>query len=161
MRVTPVYSYPATSYDRVMDRRDNPFTDIEQMIERMAEQFDEAAAGWSEEVGDVTGTRPAVDIADRPEEVVVTANVPGFSQEDIALSVSDRTLRIEAQRDEEVETDRGEFVRRERRRSSMSRSVRLPADVDAGAASAALQNGVLTVTLPKAERDDTRQIDIE
>lgn len=145
----------------MMDRRDNPFTDIERMIERMAEQFDEAATSWSEDAGELTGTRPAVDVVDRPDEVVVTVNVPGFGQEDIDLSVSDRTLRIEAQRDEEVETDRGEFVRRERRHTSISRSVRLPADVDAGAASATLQNGVLTVTLPKEESEDSQQIDIE
>ncbi len=144
-----------------MDRPDNPFTDLEQMIERMTEQFDEAATNWGKEVGDMASSRPAVDVVDGPEEVLVTVNVPGFSQADIDLRVSDRTLRIEAQRSEETETDQGEFVRQERQRSSTSRSVRLPADVDAGAASATLQNGVLTVTLPKEESEDSQQIDID
>lgn len=144
-----------------MDRPDNPFTDLERMIERMTEQFDEAATSWGEEVGDMAGSQPAVDVVDSPEEVAVTVNMPGFSQADIDLRVSDRTLRIEAQRSDETEADQGEFVRRERRRSSTSRSVRLPADVDAGAASATLQNGVLTVTLPKEETEDSQQIDID
>lgn len=144
-----------------MDRPDNPFTDLERMIERMTEQFDEAATSWGEEVGDMAGSQPAVDVVDGPEEVVVTVNMPGFSQADIDLRVSDRTLRVEAQRSDETEADRGEFVRQERQRSSTSRSVRLPADVDAGAASATLENGVLTVTLPKEETEDSQQIDID
>lgn len=144
-----------------MDRPDNPLTDLERMLERLTEQFDEAAGQWSEEAGSRAGSRPAVDVVDGPEEVVVTVDVPGFSQEDIDLHVSDRTLRIEAEHSEESDTERGEFVRRERRRSSMNRSVRLPVDVEAGGASATLQNGVLTVTLPKEEREDSQQIDIE
>jgi len=144
-----------------MDRSDNPFADLERMIERLTEQFDEAAGQLSEEAGSRAGSRPAADVVDGPEEVVVTVDVPGFTQEDIEVRVSDRTLRIETEHGEETETERGDFVRRERQRSSMSRSVRLPADVVAGGASATLQNGVLTVTLPKEEREDSQQIDIE
>lgn len=143
-----------------MDRTNNPFADLERMFERMTEQFDETTDRWSEgRTGG--GSRPAVDVADHPTEVVVTATLPGFSRDEVELRVSDRTLRIEARHSEDTGEETEEYVRRERRRSSMSRSVRLPTDVDAAAASATLQNGVLTVTLPKAERDDTQQIDID
>jgi HSP20 family protein len=142
-----------------MQRQNNPFDDLERMFERMAEQFDDA--GWLGEEGRPGGgTRPATDVLDRGDEVVVTVDVPGFDREDLDIRVSDGTLRVAAEHSEESEEDSGDYVRRERRRTSMSRSVQIPAEVDTGGASASLQGGVLTVTLPKADHDETRTIDI-
>jgi HSP20 family protein len=131
-----------------MRRRDNPLSNLERMVERMSEQFDDVGMEWTREGGG--SGRPSTDVVDRETEVVVAVDVPGFDRDDIDLQVTDRTLRVRARRDEETATEGEEYVRRERRHESIERSLRLPTAVDPDAAEATLQNGVLTVTLPKA-----------
>jgi HSP20 family protein len=139
-----------------MSRR-NPFEEIEQMFERMNQQL-----GQLNEMP-VPGTQQlSVDLADRDDTFEVTADLPGYDREDIDLSVADRTLQISAEHDDSTEAGDGDYLRRERRRRSVSRSLSLPEDVAEEEASATYTNGVLTVTLPKAtDLDDSRSIDID
>jgi HSP20 family protein len=144
-----------------MQRQNNPFADLERMFERMTDQFDDAAEWWTEEGRPGTGARPAADVVDHADEIVVTVDVPGFTSEEVDIRVSDRTLRVEADHSETAEEHDGDYVRRERHHATATRSLRLPAEVDPDAASATLTNGVLTVTLPKSEAEETRRIDID
>ena len=125
-------------------RGDNPFDEIEQLFDRMSEQFGE---------GTFAGTAGSllVDVEDRDDAFVVTVDVPGFSKEEIDVTLADRTLHVRAEHEAETETSEANFLRRERQRTSASRSVRLPGAVDEGGISATYDNGVLTVTLPKIE----------
>ena len=127
------------------------------MFERMNQQL-----GQLNEMP-VPGTQQlSVDLADREDAFEVTADLPGYDREDIDLSVADRTLRISAEHDDSTEAGDGNYLRRERRRRSVSRSLSLPEDVAEEEASATYTNGVLTVTLPKAtDLDDSRSIDID
>lgn len=131
----------------------NPFDDLERMVERMDRQFraldDELREGGI-----------AVDVEDRGDEFVVTADVPGFQKDDITVKVEDETLFVTAQHDREVETD-GEFIRQERSRREVSRSLRLPETVQEDATTATYENGVLTVTLPKRSSGSGVSIDVE
>ena len=139
-----------------MSRR-NPFEDIERMFERMNEQL-----GQFNEMPVPTTQSLSVDLADHDDAFEVTADLPGYDREDIDLSVADRILHISAERDDSSEAGEGNYLRRERRRQSMSRSLSLPEDVDEDEASATYRNGVLTVTLPKSTtEDDSRSIDID
>jgi HSP20 family protein len=139
-----------------MSRR-NPFEEIERMFERMNDQF-----GQFEDMSVPATQSLSVDLADHEDSFEVTADLPGYDREDIDLSVADRTLRISAERDESTEEGEGNYLRRERRRRSVSRSLSLPEEVAEEEASAAYTNGVLTVTLPKATSDeDSRSIDID
>jgi HSP20 family protein len=139
-----------------MSRR-NPFEEIEQMFERMNQQF-----GQFNDMSVPATQSLSVDLADHEDSFEVTADLPGYDRGDIDLSVADRTLRISAERDESTEEGEGNYLRRERRRQSVSRSLSLPEEVAEEEASAAYTNGVLTVTLPKATDDeDSRSIDIE
>ena len=128
------------------------------MFERMNDQFgglDQRSLPATQSV--------SIDLADNEDSFEVTADLPGYDREDIDLSVADRTLRISAERDESTEEsdEDGNYLRRERHRQSVSRSLSLPEDVEEDDASAAYTNGVLTVTLPKATSDsDSRSIDI-
>jgi len=129
------------------------------MFERMNDQlgqFDQTSVPATQSV--------SVDLADNEDSFEVTADLPGYDREDIDLSVADRTLRIAAERNESTE-EGGEddnYLRRERHRRTVSRSLSLPADVAEDEASAAYTNGVLTVTLPKATSEsDSRSIDID
>lgn len=127
------------------------------MFERMNDQF-----GQFDDMSMPATQSLSVDLADREDSFEVTADLPGYEREDIDLSVADRTLRISAERDESTEEGEGNYLRRERRRRSVSRSLTLPEEVEEDAASAAYTNGVLTVTLPKATGDeDSRSIDID
>lgn len=150
--------------DQDMDRR-NPFRDLERMLEQLTEQFDVAADQWGEE-----SLRPStagfsamsVDVTDHGDEFTVTADVPGFEKDEIAVTLNERTLQITADRAAETDEETANYIRHERTRRSMSRSITLPDAVDEDGVSATYQNGVLTVTLPRLEpsRDGT-QIDIE
>lgn len=127
------------------------------MFEQMGDQF-----GQFDDMNVPATQSLSVDLADHEDSFEVTADLPGYEREDIDLSVADRTLRISAERDESTEEGDGNYLRRERRRQSVSRSLSLPEEVAEEEASATYTNGVLTVTLPKAATDeDSRSIDIE
>lgn len=139
-----------------MPSRRNPFEEIEQMFDRLSRQFEEEPFGLMGMAGSI-----AVDVADHDDEFVVTADLPGFDKDDIDVSLADRTLQIEADHEEEETEESADYLRRERNRQSMSRSLTLPESVDQEGISASLNNGVLTVTLPKREQDGGHRIDIE
>lgn len=108
-----------------------------------------------------------LDVAETDDAVVVTADLPGFDREEISVSVSDRSLTLRAEYNHSAERVGHEdedvsYLHRERRHESVSRSVSLPADVDADAAHATYRNGVLSVSMPVREAfDEGRQIEIE
>jgi HSP20 family protein len=95
----------------------------------------------------------ALDVKETPDHYVVTASVPGVPPSDIDITVLGDTLRIRGQRKEEVEEsgEGGRWLLRERRFGAFERTVSLPTVVDSGEAAADFKDGVLTITLPKAE----------
>lgn len=134
-----------------MTSRSNPFDDIERLFDRMSEQFETLEPA---DLG-VAGGHLPVDVYDQDDTVVVVADLPGYDSDNIDVTLpDDRTLRVSAEREtSEAVEEAGKTVRTERRESA-SRSVRLPAEVDAEGTSARYENGVLTVTLTKPEADD-------
>ncbi|NEU58553.1 Hsp20/alpha crystallin family protein [Halorussus sp. MSC15.2] len=148
-----------------MSGRRNPFKEIEEMMNRMSRQVEESMGGSG--MSELTGGRggAAVDVADRGDELVVTADLPGYTKEDIDVMLRGETLQIQAEKSEgseEGDGDDGRYIRKERRHQSVSRSVTLPEEVDEENVSAQFQNGVLTVTLPKmgAQEGESHRIDI-
>ena len=104
---------------------------------------------------------PRVDIVDRESELLVRAEIPGVKREDLDVSVSDNAVTIKGTTAREARDDEGDFYRCEIARGAFSRTVALPADVDAGAARAEFRDGVLELTLPKTRQSRRRRIDIE
>jgi HSP20 family protein len=105
-----------------------------------------------------------IDVTDYDDRIVVTADVPGFRKEDIDLHPLRGIPTITAEREDETESesDEGEFIRRERRSTSLRHTIRLPETTDEDATSASYRNGVLAVILPKPsfEGEEGRHIDI-
>ncbi|MFB6087667.1 MAG: Hsp20/alpha crystallin family protein [Haloarculaceae archaeon] len=132
--------------------RDNPFEEIEELLESMGAGF---------EVGSAVSGGISVDVCDEGDAFVVTADVPGVEKDDLEVTLSDRTLRIEADHESEREEETGEYIRRERTHTESSRSVRLPESVDEEGIEATYSNGVLTVTLPKHEPEGGTRIEVE
>jgi HSP20 family protein len=140
-----------------MTRRRNPFDEIERMFDRMSDQFEDVGSVEEIEAGTIS-----VDVAENDDEVTVTADLPGYDRDDIELAVRDGRLTIRAEREEETEEEDETYHRRERTHREVTRTLQLPADVEEGDASATYQNGVLTVTLPKAESGpEGTRIDVE
>jgi HSP20 family protein len=137
--------------------RTNPFDEFETFFDRMSRQYDEM---MRRESG--IATEIATDVAEHRDEIVVTADLPGFEREEIDVSVSGDRLTIRAEQEYDEEREDGEYLRRERRHASVRRTLTLPEGIDEDAASASYKNGVLTVTLPKMTSDEeSRHIDIE
>lgn len=141
--------------------RKNPFDDIEELFDRLSQQFENQPAFDQDVFGMAGSKRISIDLADRGGEFVATADVPGFEKDEIDVRVTGDTLSIEAEREEEREAEDETYIRNERRSQSMRRSIRLPEPVEEEDVSATYQNGVLTITLPKHEPDTGRSISIE
>ncbi|SEQ70115.1 Hsp20/alpha crystallin family protein [Natrinema salaciae] len=138
--------------------RRNPFDNIEEMLDRVSRQVEEGMTAGGLQV---PGSVP-VDVADTDGEYVVTADLPGYETDDIELTLSNGTLRLEAAQTDEEEYAEGRYLRRERTKTSASRRIRLPEPVDEDGVAAGFENGVLTVRLPKESSDeDSKRIDIE
>ncbi|RDZ43888.1 Hsp20/alpha crystallin family protein [Haloferax sp. Atlit-10N] len=133
----------------------NPFDEIEDLFDRMGRSFEESGIGRFQDI--------SLDVVDDDEAIEVVADLPGFEKDDLDVSVSGRRLTIAADHEESSEVDDDQYVRRERSQRSVSRTITLPAKVVRDEVTASYKNGVLTVTLPKAEPagDDSTQIDIE
>lgn len=103
---------------------------------------------------------PPVDIFDKGSEIVLKAELPGLKKEDIGINVEDNLLTVRGERKREEEVKEKGYFRTERSYGSFSRSFKLPATVAADKIDAAYKDGVLTITLPKAEEAKPRQIEV-
>jgi len=102
-----------------------------------------------------------IDIEETESEYHIEAELPGIKKEEIDLGIEDDNLCISVNRAEAVNKDGKNYIHRERRASSMSRRVRL-ANAQLDAIKAKLEEGVLTVKIPKDVKANTpRKIDIE
>lgn len=103
---------------------------------------------------------PAVDLYQNKDSFTVKCELPGLKKEDINISLHDGSLTISGERKREEKKQEGEVYRTERYEGSFSRSLVLPSKVDAEKINATYKDGVLTVTLPKAEEAKPKQIHV-
>lgn len=143
----------------------SPFEELERMFERLSRQFEDQTRklepGGSLARSSSALESMAIDLVEHDDEFVATVDLPGFERDEVDVKVTDRTLRIEAERDETIDENEEQYIRHERRHESTRRSIRLPEAVDTEAATARMKNGVLTVTLPRLESESARRIDVE
>jgi HSP20 family protein len=105
---------------------------------------------------------PPVDIYENDQhEIVLKAELPGVSREDIDLRVENNTLTIRGERKRQQEAKQENYHRVERLYGSFSRSFSLPATVNTEKVSAEFRDGVLTVSLPAREEAKPRQIQVQ
>ena len=94
---------------------------------------------------------PAIDVAERDDAIVVRAEVPGTKPDDIDISVYGNTLTISGEKKDTKEEKNKGYYHVESTYGSFRRDVNLPTDVDSAKGEAAYKDGVLSITLPKAE----------
>ena len=106
-----------------------------------------------------SGWSPALDLYQNTDNVVAVIELPGMRKEDIEISLHDGTLTIAGER-KSSSSDGENAERTERYVGSFRRSITLPARVDANKVSATYRDGILTVTLPKAEEAKPKRIQV-
>lgn len=104
---------------------------------------------------------PAVDVFDNKESVVVKAELAGMDPDDIQIEVEDNVLTVKGERRFEEKVDEERYYRVERRYGSFQRSLALPQGVKPEDISASYDDGILTVTVPKAEEEKPKRIEVK
>ena len=104
---------------------------------------------------------PAMDVAETADKVVVKAEVPGMEPKDIDITLSGEILTIKGEKKSEREEKKENYHLVERSYGSFSRSLKLPAAVDADKIEASYKQGVLTITCPKKEEVKPKAIEIK
>ncbi|MEY2496853.1 MAG: hypothetical protein QOD12_409 [Verrucomicrobiota bacterium] len=105
------------------------------------------------------GWTPALDLYQNSDNIIALVELPGMRKEDIEISLQDGTLSISGERKEERSQENG-ATRTERSTGKFRRTITLPTRVDANKVHATYKDGILTVTLPKAEEAKPKQIQI-
>jgi HSP20 family protein len=139
------------------NREQTPVTAFQKQIERLFGDFfgEEFPLGRNGET-----FFPQLDVAETPEVIVVTAEVPGLDPKEVEITVEKNRLVIRGEKKEEKETKEKHWHRVERRVGTFLREVALPAEVEQDRIEAAAKNGVVTVTLPKKREAKGKQIPI-
>lgn len=144
----------------------NPWTDLARAEQDLLQFFDARTGKLSPlaQNGDaarpVTWT-PAVDVYEDEKKIVLTADLPGVEDKDLAISVEKNVLTVKGERRAESPVEGKEGYRRlERVQGAFTRAFTLPQTVDAEHIAADLKAGVLTLTLPKKAEAQPRQIKV-
>jgi HSP20 family protein len=115
---------------------------------------------WPEEAG-AADLMPAMDVVERADEYVVRTDLPGVKKDDIQITVENGVLTISAEtRSEQEDKKDDRVIRQERRYGKYVRSLRLGSQVNAGALKAVYRDGVLELTLPKAEEVKPKKVSV-
>ncbi len=136
-----------------------PMRDMITLREAMDHLFDEA---FTRPFGLATDMQiPAVDMYQTDNDVVVRATLPGITAEEVQISITGDLLTIKGETKEDHKVDEKAYHIREQRFGSFERALRLPTAVVSEKARADFENGILTITLPKAEDVKAKTITVK
>lgn len=136
------------------------FNDIQRDLNRLAENISKTFKKTTLAPLGVEGTSsflPKIDIKDDVAQVVATVEIPGVSEKDLDVSVTENTLTIRGEKKLEKEVNRSGYYRIERLFGSFDRTLSLPHDVKPSSSQANYKNGILTITMPKSEMAKTQE----
>lgn len=144
--------YPGSSYPGFPRLGDL----FEEFLEEIYENEDSSAVFTRAEI-------PKVDVRETKKAVVVEAEIPGMTGEDIDVTVNGDVLRIRGEKHNESKQEDDQYYRVERRYGTFERAVKLPAEVTENKSCARYKNGVLTISLPKkkASEQEARRIEVK
>ncbi len=109
----------------------------------------------------VAWTEPSLDVYETTDTLVVKAAIPGVKPEDVEITVKGNYLAISGETKEETESQDKNYLRRESRVGTFSRMIELPNELQSDKADAKFENGVLTITFPKAEQLKPKKIQVK
>lgn len=138
----------------VAQRSRSPWTEMNRLARELDTMF---TPGWTQS-NDLWA--PPVDVEETPDEIVLTAELPGMSRDDIDIELEDGVLTIQGEKKEEQKEEGRQGLRYERRWGSFARRFTLPRAVDSANITASYENGILAIHVPKAEEAKGRKIEI-
>ena len=146
----------------MLRRRFGSFEPSRQEMDRLRREvnylFDRTFAG----LGDRTAPDyPSLNVWTNEDGAVITAELPGFTPEEIDISVEGSTVTLRGSRQAEALEEGGTYHRRERRHDRFSRSFQLPFQVDTRKVEALSEKGVVQVSLPRAEEEKPKRIAVK
>ena len=134
-------------------------------LRRLNSILDDAFSTWpfqSQENGALTSSWiPACDVFEDKDAVKIVAEVPGVRPEDVKISLENNLLTVRGEKRQQAEDKTERVHRYERTYGSFERAFSLPTTVDPEKIAASYANGILTVTIPKAERARPREIPVK
>lgn len=104
---------------------------------------------------------PALNVRDNGTNVIVAAELPGIDPDNLNISIINDTLTLSGLREPEALKEGEVYHRQERNYGHFSRAINLPFGVDAGKVDASYKNGILTITLPRAEKEKPKKITVK
>jgi len=136
-----------------------PFFDVAKTLDEMDRMFGMSGAPLG--LRSVPrGTFPAINLYDRGDSVMLTAEIPGVKTDDLDLTVLNDSVTLKGQRNNAA-AENERYYRRERPNGSFSRTITLPDPVNPDSVKAEYKNGVLKVTMSKAEEAKAKKIQIK
>jgi len=141
-------------------RRTDPFRDLARLTRRMDDAF-RGVPAWDGDNGDTMAAwTPSMDVIEKEDQILLRAELPGMTEEDVELTVENGTLTLQGEKRFEHEESEGQYRRIESRYGSFYRSFSLPNSVDQDRIDARFNKGVLEVTLPKVEKAKPKKISV-
>ncbi|MDX5328264.1 MAG: Hsp20/alpha crystallin family protein [Marinobacter sp.] len=142
----------------------NPISEFEDMMNRYNRMFGLARTNGEREGKDLfsrSDWAPAVDIKETADAFTVEAELPGMNKDDVKVTVHDGVLTIQGERKSEEETKDKKLHRIERFYGSFMRRFTLPDNVDENSVKANFKDGLLTLSIQKAEPKEPKAIEVE
>ena len=103
---------------------------------------------------------PAVDIREEDNRYLLTADIPGVDRKDVEITLEEGVLTVKGERNTKTDVTKEGYRRRERTHGTFMRQFTLPDTVDTGNISAAVQDGVLEIEIPKQDKPEPRRITV-
>jgi HSP20 family protein len=135
-----------------------PFQELERMRQQMDNFLSNVSGSGLPSLH--AGVFPSINLTEDQDHYYVRAELPGISADDLDIQATGNNLSISGERKIEAEKDSVRYHRKEREAGKFSRAIGLPGDIDASGVNASLDNGILRVRLPKAEKAKPKQITI-
>lgn len=163
-------SKPIVKKEQPRPRAISPFEEMDKMFEDIfgrtwprswMHPFHWEFPSWSETNLPFAGRLPRVDVIEHDNDILVRAEVPGVSKDDLEITTTENTVTIRGCTRYEEKEEKGDYYRAEMSRGEFTRTVALPSQVDSNKASAKLEDGILELTLPKVEKAKRKTIEID
>jgi len=141
----------------------DPFRDLVSIQDRMNQLFDDTFGNKEQGAEEFSkgSWSPPVDIYETAGNVVLKAEIPGVSQEDIEIKIQDDALILKGERKLEKESGDETYYRVERSYGTFMRSFTLPNSVDQDKVTASYESGVFKIVMPKKEKEKAKSIKVE
>jgi HSP20 family protein len=140
--------------------RFEPAREMVSLRDAMDRLFDDAFMRPSSQMGS-NWQAPAVDMYQTDDEIVIKAALPGIKADEVQISVTGEALTLKGEVKQEEETQEKAYHIREQRWGAFERTIMLPTDVVADKAKADFEDGILTISLPKAEEVRPKTITVK